>query len=151
MRTILCTTALALLAFQMTPAMAQETKINPAAVQGNQDTGRQHIQLTPPPAGGNGDRPAQQVQPQIDSLKERIAALEAMLNSQKAMVTSLSNTIAALQQENQKLEGVAAEYKTHTHRLNNSFGFTQQGNMKMVTTLSVEALERPTSGPMPGK
>lgn len=165
-------TLLLLMAGGLSPILAQDTKVDKTKVKGvpaaNVDTGRQHIQITggtPPATGGTGARPAMAVEAQLDLFKSEIAELQALAEKQKALVTGLSSQVSVLQQDNTKLwaktialelvvkdlQGTAKEYKTHVHNLNNSLGFTQQGNFKVVTTMSVESLQRPTTGPMPGK
>ncbi|GLH73865.1 hypothetical protein GETHLI_23670 [Geothrix limicola] len=145
-------------------APAQETKVDKTKVKVSpltQDTsGRPApIQVTPPPpTGGTGARPARLVQPQLDDLETRMAALEALVEKQKAQVATLSSQVAVLQQDNNKLwaknialELIAKEYTTHQHNPGTLFGQTMQGNFHMVFVTDPNSLNARTSGPLPGK
>jgi type IV secretory pathway VirB10-like protein len=127
-----------------------KTKVKPAASSATQDTSSRPaaIQVTPPPPPPAGGRPPRPVQPQLDDLEKRVLALEALVDKQKALVATLGSMVSALQQDNAALKATAKEYQTHRHRLNNDLGFTQDGTMKHVITTGVEALKRPTTGPV---
>ena len=127
-----------------------KTKVKPTAGTNQDNSNRPApIQVTPVPPTAGG-RPGQLVQPQLDDLEKRVLALEALVDKQKALVASLGSMVSSLLQDNAALKATAKEYQTHRHKLNNDLGFTQDGNFKHMTTSGVEALKRPTSGPVQG-
>jgi hypothetical protein len=164
------TTVLSLLALSAWPLQAQDTKTDkPKAgvAASNPEAGRQHIQITggTPPAAGNGSRPAQLVQPQLDDLQKRLLALEALVDKQKTQLATLSSTVSLLQQDNNKLWAKAVafdllakdqqahwkEYLTHQHNPGTNLSMTKQGNIMYVFTTAPDTLNNRTSGPLPGK